>query len=106
MTVPDERIRTQRIGLGLLISLVIGFGPLNDAALGHGSFPLAVGRYLVCLACSLTGVLTLGHLLDGAPAPEETDEAGAATAGAPGATAATADIGSAAAGVAGVAPGG
>lgn len=62
-----------RIGLALLASLVIGFGPLRDAALGNGSFPQAVGRYLLCLAACVGAMLVLGRLLDGAP-PEEAPE--------------------------------
>lgn len=68
-TPPDDG-HNARIGLGLLASLVIGFGPLRDAALGNGSFPMAVGRYLACLAASVVAALVLGRLLDGAP-PEE-----------------------------------
>lgn len=60
-----------RIGLALLASLVIGFGPLRDAALGNGSFPQAVGRYLLCLGACVAAMLVLGRLLDGAPPPEE-----------------------------------
>ncbi|MEZ5409103.1 MAG: hypothetical protein R2761_13820 [Acidimicrobiales bacterium] len=67
---PDDG-RNTRIGLALLASLVIGFGPLREAALGSGSFPQALGRYLVCLAACVVAMLVLGRLLDGAPEPED-----------------------------------
>lgn len=67
---PDDG-HNARIGLALLASLVIGFGPLRDAALGNGSFPQAVGRYLLCLAACVGAMLVLGRLLDGAPEPED-----------------------------------
>ncbi len=69
---PDDG-HNARIGLALLASLVIGFGPLRDAALGNGSFPQAVGRYLLCLAACVGAMLVLGRLLDGAP-PEADPE--------------------------------
>ncbi len=68
--VPDDG-HNARIGLALLASLVIGFGPLRDAALGNGSFPQAVGRYLLCLAACVGAMLVLGRLLDGAPPDED-----------------------------------
>jgi hypothetical protein len=66
---PENQGRVSRIGLGLLVSIVIGFDPLRDAALGTGSFPMAMFRYLACLGCSVAGMLALGRLLDGAPPP-------------------------------------
>lgn len=66
---PDDG-HNARVGLALLASLVIGFGPLRDAALGNGSFPQAIGRYLLCLAACVGAMLILGRLLDGAPEPE------------------------------------
>lgn len=68
--VPDDG-HNARIGLALLASLVIGFGPLRDAAVGNGSFPQAVGRYLLCLAACVGAMLVLGRLLDGAPPDED-----------------------------------
>lgn len=70
---PDDGYNT-RIGLALLASLVIGFGPLRDAALGNGSFPQAVGRYLLCLGACVGAMLVLGRLLDAAPPPVEEPE--------------------------------
>jgi len=70
---PDDG-HNARIGLALLASLVIGFGPLREAALGSGSFPQALGRYLVCLAACVGAMLVLGRLLDGAP--ERSDDGG------------------------------
>lgn len=67
---PDDG-HNARIGLALLASVVIGFGPLRDAALGNGSFPQALGRYLVCLGACVGAMLVLGRLLDGAPPPDE-----------------------------------
>ncbi len=71
---PDDG-HNARIGLALLASLVIGFAPLRDAALGNGSFPQALGRYLLCLAACVGAMLVLGRLLDGAPPPDEPDVA-------------------------------
>jgi hypothetical protein len=58
--------RTQRIGIGLLLSLVLGVGPLNDAFRGNGSFEHAMGRFLFCVGVGVGAVLMLGRLLDAA----------------------------------------
>jgi hypothetical protein len=57
------------IGIGLLGSLVVGFGPLRDAAQGHGSFEDAMTRYLACLLVCLVGASAVGRILDSAPPP-------------------------------------
>ncbi|MEL7154958.1 MAG: hypothetical protein AAFN30_00010 [Actinomycetota bacterium] len=57
--------RSPFIGFGLLASLVIGAGPLSNAALGVGSFESAIGRFLlIVVACAMAGAV-LGRLLDG-----------------------------------------
>ncbi|MGF1599690.1 MAG: hypothetical protein ACFCVK_22715 [Acidimicrobiales bacterium] len=66
--------RPQRVGLGLLASLVVGFGPLDDAFSGNGSFEGAMFRFGVCVVGCVAAALVLGRLLDSAPPPE--DEAG------------------------------
>jgi hypothetical protein len=58
------------IGIGLLASLVVGFGPLRDAVGGHGPFEAAMLRYLACLVACLVGASIVGRLVDGAPPPE------------------------------------
>lgn len=63
------------IGLGLIGSLVVGFGPLRDAAQGNGPFEGAIARYLACLLVCLVGASVLGRILDSAP-PETPDPAG------------------------------
>ncbi len=59
--------RTSYVGLGLLISLIVGYGPLTDALFGHGSFEGALGRFVACVAVCVVGVSSLGRLLDSAP---------------------------------------
>ncbi|MEM8925087.1 MAG: hypothetical protein AAGD35_16400 [Actinomycetota bacterium] len=62
--------RTSLIGLALLASLVLGFGPLRDAATGAGPFELAIGRFLLVLAVCVIAASVLGRMLDAnAPAP-------------------------------------
>ena len=78
------------VGLALIGSLVVGFGPLRDAAQGNGSFDAAMARYLACLVVCLAGASALGRILDSAP-PEASEEAvdptdGAETAPIPGST--------------------
>ena len=58
--------RTSHIGLGLLASLAVGFGPLTDAIYGHGSFESAMGRFVACVAVCVVASTAVGHLLDGA----------------------------------------
>ena len=71
---PDPDHRAQRIGLGLLGSMVLGWAPLNDAFHGNGSFEGAIARFLLCVIVSVGAVLFLGRLLDGAPDPEPADD--------------------------------
>jgi hypothetical protein len=66
--------RAQRVGLGMLASLAVGYGPLRDAVTGVGSFEEAIGRYLLCLGGSVAAALILGHLLDGPENDLESDE--------------------------------
>jgi hypothetical protein len=66
--------RAPRIGIGLLLSLILGAGPLSDAFRGNGSFEYAIGRFLVCVAVSVGAALLLGRLLDGAPDNHSADE--------------------------------
>ena len=56
------------IGIGLIGSLVVGFGPLRDAAQGNGPFEDAMTRYVACLLVCLIGASVLGRILDSAPA--------------------------------------
>ena len=63
--------RPQRIGLGLLASLVVGSGPLRDAFSGNGSFEGAMARFGICVAGCVTAALVLGWLLDSAPPPDD-----------------------------------
>jgi hypothetical protein len=72
--VPDRDRRFGLIGLGLLLSLVVGFEPLREAAFGAGSFPAAMARYLACVVCSVLGMLGLGQLLDDAPPPDHASD--------------------------------
>ena len=60
--------RTSNIGLGLLASLAVGFGPLSDAIQGNGSFESAIGRFVACVVVCVGAAAVLGHLLDSAPA--------------------------------------
>lgn len=63
----DRPYRISHIGLGLLASLVVGFGPLSDAFQGHGSFESAIVRFLACVTVSVCGAMVVGRLLDSAP---------------------------------------
>ncbi|MCP3993196.1 MAG: hypothetical protein GY724_29305 [Actinomycetia bacterium] len=66
--------RTSYIGLGLLTSLVVGYGPLTDALFGNGSFEGALGRFIACVAVCVFGASSLGHLLDNAPEAEDRED--------------------------------
>lgn len=66
--------RTSSIGLGLLASLAVGFGPLTDALMGRGPFEAALGRFVACVVFCVVAASLLGRLLDGAPKPESPEE--------------------------------
>lgn len=66
--------RTSYVGLGLLASLIVGWGPLADALFGHGSFEGALGRFVACVAVCVAGASSLGRLLDSAPRAETNEE--------------------------------
>jgi hypothetical protein len=70
----DDNQRSQRIGIGLLLSLIVGSGPLGDALNGNGSFEHAIGRYLLTAGACVGATLVLGRLLDTASEPEAADE--------------------------------
>ncbi|MEM7272273.1 MAG: hypothetical protein AAF547_04255 [Actinomycetota bacterium] len=61
--------RVGYIGLGLMGSLIVGFDPLRDAAVGNGSFESAVLRFLACVAVCTVGAGTLGRLIDASAPP-------------------------------------
>jgi hypothetical protein len=81
--VSDREIehRTSYIGLGLLASLIVGWGPLTDALFGYGSFEGALGRFVACVAVCVAGASSLGRLLDSAPRSETDAETEAETEG-------------------------
>lgn len=54
------------IGVGLLAGVVVGLGPLRDAALGNGPFEAAMIRFAARLLVCLVAANLLGRLLDGA----------------------------------------
>ena len=60
---PGNR-RLQRLGLGLLLSLVVGFPALSGAIGAEPGFELWIGRFLLTVAASVASVLTLGRLYD------------------------------------------
>ncbi len=71
------------IGLGLIASLIIGFGPLADAFEGHGSFESAITRFLACVGVCVVAATVLGRILDSAPPEELPDEDGGSERGEP-----------------------
>lgn len=56
--------RMTRLGIGLLVSLVIGFPAIAGALRGSAEFELAVIRFVVTVVASVGGVLALGWLHD------------------------------------------
>lgn len=60
---PADR-RRQRLGLGLLLSLVVGFPALSAAVAGEASFELWMARFLLTTAATVGAVLALGWLYD------------------------------------------
>lgn len=60
----DAGRRTARLGLGLLVSLVVGWPALGAALAGGDGFEAAVIRFLLGVAVSVAGVLALGSLYD------------------------------------------
>lgn len=64
------------IGVGLLGGIVVGFGPLQDAAQGNGPFEDAMLRFLACVLFCLLAASLIGRLLDSvAPLGDDRDGA-------------------------------
>ncbi len=59
---------TGRIGLGLVLSFPLGWGPLTDAFTGRGAYEVSIAKFLLVVAACTTGATILGRLLDRAPA--------------------------------------
>lgn len=71
VTEPDETaVQNGRVGLGLVLSFPLGWGPLNDAFSGRGAFEFAIGKYLLIVLACVAGTTFIGSLLDKAPAPK------------------------------------
>ncbi len=58
-----------RMGLGLVLSFPLGWGPLTDAFAGRGAYELSMAKFLLVVAACVTGANVVGNLLDKAPAP-------------------------------------
>lgn len=56
--------RATRLGIGLLVSLVVGWPALAGALRGGDHFEGSVLRFVVSVAVSVAGVLLLGALYD------------------------------------------
>lgn len=61
------------IGVGLLGGVIVGFGPLRDAAQGNGPFEEAMLRFVACVLFCLLAASLIGRLLDSVP-PEEGED--------------------------------
>lgn len=78
--------RSRRLGLGLLLSLFIGWPALSLAVTEADAFEASLARFLLGVALSVTSVLLLGGLYDRftadagsdvpAPVPTSPDERG------------------------------
>lgn len=55
---------TRYVGLALIMSVIVGFGPLRDAFQGNGSFESAMIRFLACVVACLIGASILGRMVD------------------------------------------
>ncbi len=58
-----------RMGLGLVLSFPLGWGPLTDAFAGRGAYELSMAKFLLVVAACVTGTTVVGNLLDKAPTP-------------------------------------
>jgi hypothetical protein len=56
--------RATRLGVGLLVSLVVGWPSLGTALAGGDDFEASVVHFLLSVAVSVAGVLALGALYD------------------------------------------
>jgi hypothetical protein len=56
-----------RMGLGLVLSFPLGWGPLTDAFAGRGAYELSMAKFLLVVAACVTGTTVVGNLLDKAP---------------------------------------
>lgn len=66
--------RSRRLGLGLLLSLVIGWPALTSAVADAEAFEASVARFLLGVALSVTSVLLLGGLYDRFTADADDDD--------------------------------
>jgi len=71
--------RNRRLGAAMLASLVFGFGPLRDAALGVGPLEEAIARYLLVLGVCAGAAVVLSIVIEYAiPGPSADDQGGPA----------------------------
>ena len=79
---PSAR-RTTRLGLGLLLSLAVGWPGISAGLDGSVPFEAAVVRFLLAVAVSVGAVLGLGGLYDHFTGPPEAPQPGADGEGTP-----------------------
>lgn len=60
----SDGVRAQLVGAALVLSLVLGFPALRDAATGLGSFEFAIGRFLLCAVVCLAGANRLSRIFE------------------------------------------
>ena len=60
----------RRLGLAMVVSLVVGYPAMLDAATGVGPLADALVRYLVVLAACVAAAMLIGYLLDSAERSE------------------------------------
>lgn len=67
---PRVAFRGPAIGAGLVLSILVGWDPLNDAVTGTGPFEDAVVRFVACVVICVGGAAFVGAVLDQSP-PEK-----------------------------------
>lgn len=67
----NDQAHVGRIGLGLVMSFPLGWGPLSDAFAGRGSYEESMGKFLIVVGACVLGTTIIGKILDSAPNPGE-----------------------------------
>ncbi len=73
---PRVAYRGPAVGAGLLLSLVVGWGPLTDAVTGSGSYESALMRFVACVVVSVAGAAFVGAVLDQSPRADRSSSSG------------------------------
>lgn len=63
----ENQAHIGRIGLGLVLSFPLGWGPLTDSFAGRGAYEVSMSKFLAVVGACVIGTTLIGKLLDAAP---------------------------------------